>query len=166
MSGIKHVDFMNRSIILIDLEGSASDFEVIDIGEKAKKLVRLSARNELLVVYNLAGVRMTSELMSNLKNLMEHAVLVSRRVMYGIDPSYGELLRQVTRHLGIDARTRFADDYVKALQLITDDAEWKERRGPATGGSWNGPDRRADPSARPGMPEFPSGTDKAKPRGN
>lgn len=148
MSGIKHIDFVNRSILYIDLEGSASDFELIDIGQKAKKLVKLGSRTEVLVLYNLTGVVFTRNLMLHLRDLMEYSDLVSRRVMFGTDPAYSELLRQTLQCLGLAPHTRFAENYMRALQVITNDEEWRDRRQSASQ-AWPGPERRHNPSGTP-----------------
>jgi len=154
MSSIKHVDYMNKPILFIDLEGSASDFEVVDLGEKAKKLFKLSSRIELYVMYNLTGVVLTKQVMVNMKQLMEYANMVSRRVIFGIDPKYAELVRQVMVNLNVAANTRYVDNYTQAVNLIVDDTEWVNRRGAGAapkgtaGGrviGWDGRERRQDP---------------------
>ena len=154
MSSIKHIDYLNKSVLYLDLEGSASDYETIDLGEKAKKLVKLSSRTYIYVLYNLTGVDLTKSIMQNIKRLMEHAELVSRRVMFGIDPRYSDLVRQVMAALNLADNTRYADNYTAALNLITDDTQWVERRkapglhpSPSpTKLGWEGRDRRIDPS--------------------
>lgn len=153
MGSIKHIDFMNRSIIFLDLEGSASDFEIIDVGEKAKKLVKLSSRNELLVLYNLGGIPITRNLLQHMRSLMVNSGLVSRRVMYGIDAKYSELIRQVMQSLGLGETTRFADNYPQALNIITDDSQWVERRqkNPSTPVV---PDRRQNSRTPPSAEEL------------
>lgn len=151
MSSIKHIDYLNKSILYLDLEGSASAYETIDLGDKAKKLVKLSSRTDILVLYNLAGVELSKQVMQNIKRLMEHADLVSRRVIFGIDPRYNDLVRQVMAALNIADNTRYADNYTAALNLLTDDTQWHERRKTPgqrspNNGSWEGQDRRLDPS--------------------
>jgi hypothetical protein len=142
MSRIKHIDYMYRAILFIDLEGSASDFEVIDLGEKAKKLVKLSRRTEVSILYNLTGVVMTKQLMLNMKRLIEHSSMVSRRVIFGIDPKYKDLIRQMMIILNLAEKTRYADNYTQAVNLMVDDAEWVERRHVSMP---HGEERRLDP---------------------
>ena len=154
MSSIKHIDYLNKSILYLDLEGSASDYETIDLGDKAKKLVKLSSRTYIYVLYNLTGVDLTKQLMQNIKRLMEHADLVSRRVFFGIDSRYSDLVRQVMAALNLADNTRYADNYALALNLITDDSQWIERRKTTSQHNlhngakpnWEGKERRIDPS--------------------
>jgi hypothetical protein len=148
----------------IDLEGSTGDFEIVDLGEKAKKLVRLSARTEVFVLYNLTGVAFTKPLMLKVKSLMEHASLVSRRVIFGADARYDELVRQIIHNLGLSATTRFASAYPQALNILADDGEWRERRlngMPASvAPGWTGQERRLDPAKFPTEAELQAKMDK------
>lgn len=164
MSGIRHVDFMGKSIIYIDFEGAASDFEVIDLGQKASNLVKLCRRNEVLVLYNLTGLQFTRMLMQNMKQLMAHSALVTRRVIFGADPRYRSLLDQLLQHLTIAPRTRFAEGYVQGLQLICNDDEWRERRDTSRSPGYSGPDRRADPRNPPSAAQVQAAIDKNLPK--
>ena len=128
MSSIKYIDYNNKSILYVDLEGVASDHEVIDLGEKAKKLVKLGSRNKIYVLYNFTGVTITKNIILRISGLMENASLVERRVMFGLDKKYDNLFEHLIRFLRIDRNTKFSPSYTDAVNKLTDESVWVEER--------------------------------------
>ena len=128
MGEIKYIDYSNKSILFIDLSGSMSDYEIIDLGDKAKKLVKLASRTRVFLVYNLSDITLTKKIMIRLKNLMSNSYLVERRVFFGVPEKYQKLLESMFYILNIDKNTRFASSYTEALNKIVDDDEWRVER--------------------------------------
>jgi hypothetical protein len=82
-------------------------------------------------------------------------------VVYGTDPRFDPLVRQIMQSLGLAAKTRYAEGYPQALNLLIDDAEWAERRRPAgSAAAWQGPEKRHDPSRPPSEADVQAGLDK------
>ena len=129
MGEIKYVDYSNKSILYIDLSGSMSDYEIIDLGEKAKKLVKLASRNKNYVVYNITDIVFSKKLMIRIKNLTSNSFLVERRVFFGVAEKYEKLLDSIFYILNLKKNTKIVSSYTDALNTIVSDDLWAiERR--------------------------------------
>lgn len=128
MAQVSYVDYQNKTILYIDFQGSASDAEVLAIGEKARQLVSLGRRNNLYVLYNLQGVHITRPVMMNLRRLLANAHVVSRRVLFGVPTRFEEVVWQVISMMNLGSRTLYAQSYTQGMNILVDDENWKERR--------------------------------------
>jgi hypothetical protein len=106
----------------------ASDHEVVDLGEKAKMLVKLGSRNKIFILYNLTSVEFTRRILVNLNRMMAHADLVERRVIFGVDRKYQPLVSKMIQMMRLDRNTKFTQSYTDAVNTITDDEGWKQER--------------------------------------
>jgi hypothetical protein len=121
---VKFIDYRNKQILYIDLGGVTSSFEVIDIGEKAKKLVGLNRRKKLNIIYNVEKLRLNTFIFNRLPRLFVNKHIVERRVIFGFTEETEVLYNLLAKFLGASRNTLFAQDYTKALNLITEDEIW------------------------------------------
>ncbi len=128
MGVIKYVDHNTKSILYINLENAVSELEVLDLGEKAKKLVKLGSRNKIFVLYNLHGIIFTKKILENIPKMFEHSSLVERRVIFGIADKYVDLVNRLIQLFKLDRNTKIAQSYQEALDMLTDIRLWLPER--------------------------------------
>jgi len=122
---VKFIDYRNKQILFVDLSNVKSTFEILDIADKAKKLVNLNRRNKLFVIYNLEGVKFNSVLFKKLPSLFVNKHIIERRVIFGIKPEDEKTYDLLVKFLVIQKNTLVAQDYTKAVNLITEDDIWE-----------------------------------------
>ena len=128
MGSVKYIDYNSHPILYLNFEGAASELDVIELGDKAKMLVKLGSRNKIFMLYNMAGIQFTRKVMANLNRLMEHTDLVERRVLFGADPRFDELILKLVQLLRLERNTLVTEHYTEAVNLITDPEQWKAER--------------------------------------
>lgn len=128
MGSIKYIDYQAQPILFLDFEGVASDHEIIELGEKAQRLVKLGSRNKILMLYNLKDMDFTRRVMVNLNRLMANADMVERRVVFGVDPKYQYFLEKLIQLLRIGRNTKVCLTYTEAVNTLSDEAQWLPER--------------------------------------
>jgi hypothetical protein len=128
MGSIKYIDYNSRSILFLDFEGALSEEDVVELAEKAKRLIRLGSRTKTFVPYNLADVVFTRKVLSHVSELMAHAPMIERRAIFGVDPKYDTLVGQLLKMLKVERMTKLGKDYTEAVNILTDDAHWQPER--------------------------------------
>jgi len=128
MGEVRYIDYSSKSILFIDLESCVSDHEIIDIGEKAKMLVNLGRRNKIYTLFNLTNVKFTRRIIINISKLMSNASLVERRVLFGLDSRHEEIAKKLIGFLNLERHTKYSRSYTDAINKLTDDEEWIEKR--------------------------------------
>ena len=128
MGSIKYIDYNARSILFLDFEGALSEDDVLELADKGQRLIRLGSRTKTFLLYNLADVVFTRNVLTQVSQLLAHHPMVERRVIFGVDPKYDALVSKLLLLLRVERSTRLGKDYTEAVNILTEEAHWLPER--------------------------------------
>jgi len=128
MGSIKYIDYNSRSILFLDFEGALSEEDVLELADKAKRLIALGSRTKAFLLYNLADVVFTRKVLAKVSGLLAPAPMVERRAIIGVDPKYDKLVAQLLTMLKVERTTKLSKDYTEAVNILSEDVHWQQER--------------------------------------
>lgn len=129
------MSYRGRALLHVNLEQCVSEWEILEAGEKAASYVLHASRTNVLVLYNLTGIKLTPRIMASLKRLTRNSRLVRRRVIFGLPPQYRPVVDAAMRALGICSTTIITDTMEHALDCLLEDALWDDVQAEHAGGT-------------------------------
>lgn len=122
MAEVKYIEYQSQTILSVDFCGAISEFDVLEIMNKASKLISLNRKGNILAMYNLCGIKITARILKEaLKYFKETNEKVTKRAFIIADDRLEKIINVFMVSNKINGETAVFNNETAAMNYLAID---------------------------------------------